>query len=65
MFFISPYFECTLPLLDTVYAAVPYPVFLAIYVFGFMIIAAIIFYTSLFIINKVGSVKCSLKTKEA
>ncbi len=65
MFFISPYFECTLPLLDMVYEAVSYPVFLAIYVFGFMLISAIIFYTSLFIINKAGSGKCALKKQEA
>ncbi|MBQ8584527.1 MAG: YwaF family protein [Clostridia bacterium] len=65
MFFISPYFECTLPILDTVYTAVPYPVFLAIYVLGFMLVSAIIFYTSRFIINKAGSAKCSLKTKAA
>ena len=35
MFYISPYFSCTLPVLSTIYPLVPYPVFLCIYVFGF------------------------------
>lgn len=54
MFFISPYFECTLPILDTIYGVVPYPVFLLIYLLGFSLIAAIIFYASKFIIEKAG-----------
>ncbi len=37
MFYISPYFPCTLPVLSTIYPLVPYPVFLCIYVFGFAI----------------------------
>lgn len=41
MFFISPYFPCTLPVLSIFYPMVPYPVFLAIYIFGFMIVCAI------------------------
>ena len=32
MFYISPYFESSLPVFDVIYNAVPYPVFLAIYV---------------------------------
>ena len=44
MFYISPYFECTLPVLSAIYPQVPYPVFLALYIFGFMIIAAILLY---------------------
>ena len=42
MFYISPYFDCTLPVLSGVYATVPYPVFLAIYIIGFSFVAAII-----------------------
>jgi hypothetical protein len=42
MFFISPYFPCTLPILSTVYELVPYPAFLCIYVFGFMLCAGLI-----------------------
>ena len=39
MFYISPYFDCTLPILSMIYPAVPYPVFLAIYIVGFSIAA--------------------------
>ena len=46
MFYISPYFDCTLPLLSLIYPKVPYPVFLAIYVVGFIAAAAIIFYAA-------------------
>ena len=42
MFFISPYFDCTLPLLSEIYKLVPYPVFLCIYVFGFMLCAGLV-----------------------
>ena len=44
MFFISPYFSCTLPVLSSIYPLVPYSVFLAIYVLGFMAICAVIHY---------------------
>lgn len=46
MFYISPYFDCTLPILSLIYPKVPYPVFLAIYVVGFIAAAAIIFYAA-------------------
>lgn len=42
MFFISPYHECTLPVLSEVYKAVPYPAFLCIYIFGFMLCAGLV-----------------------
>ncbi len=42
MFFISPYAPCTLPLLSMIYPLVPYPVFLCIYVFGFMLCAGLV-----------------------
>ena len=35
MFFISPYYPCTLPVLSMFFGVVPYPVFLLIYLFGF------------------------------
>ena len=35
LFFISPYFDCTLPILSLIYKVVPYPIFLAIYLLGF------------------------------
>ena len=43
MFFISPYFECTLPILSDVYRTLPYPAFLAIYFFGFILVSATVF----------------------
>lgn len=45
MFYISMYYDCTLPLLgDIVYPNVPWIVFLFIYLLGFALIAFIIFY---------------------
>jgi len=43
MFFISPYHECTLPVLSTIWPLVPYAVFLPMYVIGFGIVGLIIF----------------------
>lgn len=42
MFYISPHYPCTLPLLSEVYKLVPYPAFLCIYVFGFMLCAGLV-----------------------
>ena len=42
MFYISPYHNCTLPLLSMIDEALPYPPFLCIYIFGFMICAGIV-----------------------
>ena len=42
MFFISPYYDCTLPVLSIVYGAVPYPLFLCIYIIGFMLCAGLV-----------------------
>lgn len=44
MFFISPYFDCTLPVLSGIAPLVPYPVFLALYLIGFSLIAALMFF---------------------
>ncbi len=43
MFYISPHFECTLPLLSGIYTKVPYIVFLLIYIFGFVLCAFLMF----------------------
>ena len=43
MFFISPYFDCTLPVLSSVYASVSYPVFFVIYLVGFSAVAFFIY----------------------
>ncbi len=39
MFYISPYYDCTLPVLSSIYPHVPYPVFLLIYVLGFALVS--------------------------
>ena len=43
MFYISPHFDCTLPILSIIYAKVAYPLFLAIYLLGFTAAAGIVF----------------------
>ena len=43
MFFISPKYECELPLLNVVYDKTPYMVFFLIYLIGFILIALIVF----------------------
>lgn len=58
MFFISPHFPCTLPLLgDFIYPNVPYAVFLLIYVIGFIIAALAIYYIQFGIIKLCGRKK--------
>lgn len=41
MFYISPYLPCTLVILDIIYEAVPYVIFLAIYIIGFVLAASL------------------------
>lgn len=43
MFYISPFFPCTLPVLSMIYPIVPYVAFLLIYIFGFALAAFIVF----------------------
>lgn len=43
MFYISPHYSCTLPVLSGIYDKVPYPLFLLIYLLGFGVIAALFF----------------------
>lgn len=43
MFFISPKFECTLPILNLIYQKVPYAIFLLLYLVGFSFVAYLIF----------------------
>ncbi len=44
MFYISPYYKCTLPVLSVIYDLVPYPVFFIIYCLGFIFISFIIYF---------------------
>ena len=43
MFFISRHYPCTLPVLADIYAKVPYPAFLCIYMIGFAAVSALIY----------------------
>lgn len=43
MFYIGPYYPCTLPLLSVIYPNIPYVLFLILYVLGFILISFIIF----------------------
>lgn len=43
MFYISPFYPCTLPLLSTIYEVTPYILFFIVYVIGFMISASLIY----------------------
>ena len=43
MFYISPYFDCTLPILSMIYPKVNYLIFVALYILGFTFIAFLIF----------------------
>ena len=61
LFFISPFHDCHLPILSLVRAAAPYPVFLLSYVFGFSLVAAIMFWGQRLVI--VSSEKISDKLK--
>lgn len=57
MFYISPYIPCNLVVLDVVYASLPYPVFLLIYIIGFSLAGIIIIYFAKlceFISQKIG-----------
>lgn len=42
MFFISPFHDCTLPLLSLIQPHLPYPVFLLMYILGFSLAAAVV-----------------------
>lgn len=68
MFFISPYFDCTLPLVSLIYPVVPYVVFLLIYIVGFCVAALIVFYLSklvFFIIDKIKNKNNKTETTTA
>ncbi len=58
MFYISSHFPNHLPILSTIYASLPYLVFLLIYVFGFCLASIIVFYAI------VGSIKLATIIKK-
>ena len=59
MFFISPYFECIFPILKTIQAYTPYPVFLLSYI----AILSVFSYT-LLVIENVAVKKAIAKSEE-
>ena len=59
MFFISPYFPCTLPVLSSIYAAVPYPVFLLLYISAFLIGGGIVYLAAMGTRALVTKKKCA------
>lgn len=62
MFYISRHYNCSLPLLDIIDKALPYIPFLLLYVFGFMIISAIIFFVAkgiIILVNRIKARKCN------
>jgi hypothetical protein len=61
MFYISRHFDCTLPILDGIYKAVPYPVFLVIYVLGFTLIAAVIYAIDKLMVAMAHAIKAAYK----
>ena len=65
MFFISPHFDCTLPVLSLFWDLVPYPVFLAIYIIGFSLVAALMYYVlRAFILKSTGIAPHRLKVNQ-
>jgi len=60
MFFISPHFPSTLPVLSSIYASAPYPVFLLCYLIGFSaaaLIVDLVYMLVKFIMRKVNESK--------
>lgn len=53
MFFVSPYWDCTLPLYSMVHNAVPFPINLLIYILGFTAASWIILFVAI-LISKAG-----------
>lgn len=57
LFYISRYYPCTLPILSNIYASVPYPAYVVIYVLGFTLAAAIFFYSEKGILALIKKIK--------
>lgn len=48
MFYISPYLPCTLPILNLVHNIAPYPIFLAVYLIGFLLASYVVLLIAIF-----------------
>lgn len=64
LFYISPFFDCTLPILDGIYKAVPYPVFLLLYIVPFFTISVILYFIQFGICRLIGFLKNKTKREE-
>ncbi len=64
MFYISPYFDCTLPILSAIYPNVPYIVFALLYILGFSFVATLIYYIEMGIVRFVERIKSKLYDKQ-
>ena len=54
MFYISPKFDCSLPVLESIYPKVPYIVFLLLYIVGYSIVG-LVFFTIFYTLSKLLS----------
>lgn len=61
MFYISRHFDCTLPILSDIYKKISYLPFVLIYIFGFVIVSAIVFFIQLGITKLVQKISNSRK----
>ncbi len=64
MFYISPYFDCTLPVLSSIYKMVPYAAFLVIYIFGFSFVSALFYSIEKGITKLCAIIKSKVVTKK-
>ena len=51
MFYIGPIVDCSLPVLNIIYPLLPYPVFLALYIFGFIFLGFLLYLLFRFILS--------------
>lgn len=56
MFYISPYFESTLPVFDIIYKSVPYSLFLCIYILAISLGSSIVYFIA-YLLNKLFRTK--------
>ena len=61
MFFVSPYFDCTLPVLSMIYPLVPYVVFVAIYILGFCFVSYLMFLIQKGVTKLAGGIRAKIK----
>ena len=62
MFFVSPYWDCTLPLYSLIHEAVPFPVNLIIYIAGFTLASWIVLLLAMAIHKRVKASKHIIET---